>query len=151
MKVDHILQTFLPPSPLSLDKQLPNSHGVYMIYNRPPATWTGRKINVGVYKDDKLLIVKHNVRVGDYCELKPTHKLYMCCMIIPSPTCAPGHNEIWNLFAPPKRSSNIIDDIDIEFTPLVQIDLANYPNGVDINVTEIEVSGQIKFIPKSSC
>ena len=119
-----------------------------MIYNKIPSAWPGRKINVGVYKDNKLLIVARELRVGDYCELKPTNKLYMCCMTVPSDTV-----DISTIFHPEyKRSSFSHDDtdyIDMEFSPLVQIDLTNYPNGVDIDVTEVEVSGQINFIPKA--
>ena len=136
---------------IHVDKAPPNPHGIYMIYNRPPAAWTGRRINAGVYKDGKLLMVKNNLRVGDYCELKPTQKLYMCCM-----SSASAHGtDIRTIINPDTRKGSVgrddVDYIDVEFTPLVQIDLAHFPNGVHIDVTEIKASGQIKFIPKSSC
>ena len=41
-----------------------------------------------------------------------------------------------------------IDFFDAEFTPLIQIDLQNYSNGMDVIIEEHEMSGQILFIPK---
>ena len=113
---------------------------MYVIHNRPPTTWTGRRINIGIYKEDKLLLLHKNLCVGEYCELRPTKKLYMCCMTEESPD---GH--VVSLLG--KKDS--IGTIDVAFTPLVQVDLTHYPNGVDIELTEVEVSGQVKFTPKA--
>ena len=119
-----------------------------MIYNKPPAAWSGRKLNVGLYKDEKILLVKQDLRVGDYVELKPTNKLYFCCMEVASPT-HPSF-DINAVFASARRGS-IRDDVDFfdaEFTPLIQIDLHQYPNGMEVTVQENEMSGQILFITK---
>ena len=131
-----------------LDKAPPNSHGVYIIYNKPPAAWSGRKLNIGLYKDEKVLIVKRNLRVGDYVELKPTNKLYFSSMDVESPS-SPGFD--LNAIFENARRGSIRDDTDFfdaEFTPLIQVDLQNYSNGMDIIVQENEMSGQILFIPK---
>ena len=131
-----------------LDKAPPISHGVYMIYNKPPAAWSGRKLNIGLYKDEKVLLVKRNLRVGDYVELKPTNKLYLSIMESASPT-HPSF-DINAIFASSRRRSigDDVDFFDAEFTPLIQIDLHQYPNGVEVTVQENKMSGQILFIPK---
>ena len=41
-----------------------------------------------------------------------------------------------------------IDFFDTEFTPLMQVDLDQYPNGMEVTVEENEMSGQILFSPK---
>ena len=119
-----------------------------MIYNKPPAAWSGRKLNIGLYKDEKVLLVKQNLRVGDYVELKPTNKLYLCCMEVASPS-SPGF-DINAVFANTNRRSfgEHVDFFDAEFTPLTPIDLHQYPNGMEVIVQENEMSGQILFIPK---
>ena len=131
-----------------LDKAPPNNHGVYIIYNKPPAAWSGRKLNIGLYKDEKVLIVKRNLRVGDYVELKATDKLYFSNMEVESAS-SPGF-DLNAIFENGRRGSirEDIDFFDAEFTPLTQIDLQNYSNGMDIIIQENELSGQILFIPK---
>ena len=119
-----------------------------MIYNKPPVAWSGRKLNVGLYKDDKVLLVKQDLRVGDYVELKPTNKLYFCCMGSASPT-HPSF-DINAVFSSARRGStgDDVDFFDAEFSPLIQIDLHQYPNGMEVTVQENEMSGQILFITK---
>ena len=131
-----------------LAKAPPNNHGIYIIYNKPPAAWSGRKLNIGLYKDEKVLLVKRNLRVGDYVELKPTNKLYFSSMEVGSPS-SPGF-DLNAIFETARRGSirEDIDFFDAEFTPLVQIDLQNYSNGMDVIIEEHEMSGQILFIPK---
>ena len=49
------------------------------------------------------------------------------------------------------RRKSIGDDVnffDTEFTPLMQVDLDQYPNGMEVTVEENEMSGQILFSPK---
>ena len=119
-----------------------------MIYNKPPAAWSGRKLNIGLYKDEKVLLVKQNLRIGDYVEMKPTNKLYFCCMEVASST-HPSF-DINAIFESARRRS-LADDVDFfdaEFTPLTQIDLHQYPNGVEVTVQENEMSGQILFVSK---
>ena len=119
-----------------------------MIYNKPPAAWSGRKLNIGLYKDEKVLLVKQNLCIGDYVEMKPTNKLYFCCMEVASPT-HPSF-DINAIFESTRRRSlgDDVDFFDAEFTPLTQIDLHQYPNGVEVTVQENEMSGQILFISK---
>ena len=122
-----------------------------MVYNKPPSTWSGRKLNVGLYKDGNVLIAKRNLRVGDYVELKPTNKLYFSCMEVPSPTCDFDINDVFvnaQRRRPSSSETNQTDFFDAEFSPLTQIDLNHYPNGVDIFLQENELSGQLSFIPK---
>ena len=120
-----------------------------MVYNKPPSTWSGRRLNVGLYKDGNVLLAKRNLHVGDYVELKPTNKLYFSSMEVPSPTC---DFDIKNVFVNAQRRrssfSEATDFFDAEFSPLTQIDLNHYPNGVDITLQENELSGQLSFIPK---
>ena len=131
-----------------LAKAPPNKHGVYMIYNKPPAAWSGRKLNIGLYKDEKVLIVKRDLRVGDYVELKPTNKLYFCCMESASPTSPRFDINAVFTNARSVNRGDSIDFFDAEFTPLTKIDLHQYPNGMEVIVQENEMSGQILFIPK---
>ena len=125
-----------------LDKAPLNSHGVYVIYNNPPVAWSGRRLNIGLYKDGKALILKRNLRVGDYVEMKPTNKLYFCCMESASPT-DPSFDI--NSVICRKSTGDDVDFFDAEFTPLMQVDLDQYPNGMEVTVQENEMSGQILF------
>ena len=38
-----------------------------------------------------------------------------------------------------------VDFSDVEFTPLMHVDLHQYPNGMEVTVQENEMSGQILF------
>ena len=98
-------------------------------------------MNVGLYKDGKILIVKRNLRVGDFAELKPTDKLYFCCMEVEMKA-----SDINKMFS--SGGYDDIDFIDAEFFPLFPIDLKHYPEGVNISLQENEDSGQLKFITK---
>lgn len=122
----------------------PPVHEMYMVYNKLPTTWFGRKINVALYKSSKALVIKKNVRVGDYVELKLTDKLYFCCMETQSPTM---EYEIEEFFTK-KQNHEEVDFCEAEFTPLMKLDMKRFPGGVNVTIQENEMSGQILFIPK---
>lgn len=131
---------------LPIDKAPPLLNGAYMVYNKLPATWSGRKINVALYKSGEAIIVKKNVRVGDYVELRPTDKLYFCCVeadILSDDADYPFSGHKGN------TSEEMVEEMsDAEFTPTMKLDLKMYPNGVDVTIQENEISGQILFLPK---
>ena len=119
-----------------------------------PTEWSGRRVSVGLYKGGKPLVVKADLRVGDYVELKPTNKLFVCNMELPSPTSQLGFDiaDIFkNLQIRKRDSSDEIDFHVVEFSQLSEIDLNDYMNtghGVDILLDENQFSGQVTFTVK---
>ena len=119
-----------------------------MVYNKLPATWSGRKINVALYKCGQAIITKKNVRVGDYVELRPTDKLHICLIeadILSEDVDSP----LFGSKSSGASREELIKEIsEAEFSPTMKLDLKTYPNGVDVTIQENEISGQILFVPK---
>ena len=109
-------------------------HDAYVIHNRQPVVSPGHKINVALYKDEKPIVVKHDVGVGNYVEMKPNESLYFCCV------------EMENADQPP--SDDHTDLFIAEFSPLTSVNLKHYPHGLILNVEENELTGQIMFLPE---
>ena len=101
-----------------------------MIFNKQPIASSGRKISVGLFKDDKIFLVKRGVGVGNYVEMKPSGSLHICCM-------------------------EIVDEGDdlayfiAEFSPMTTINLQNYPQCLDLTIQQNEITRSIQFIPKA--
>ena len=74
------------------------------------------------------------VRVGDYVTLKPTTELFFCCVEGPTLDMFDLHE-----FCKQMRDSDGI----IEFSSTTNINLEDFPNGVDVMITENELAGQI--------
>lgn len=129
----------------------PSAYSGYVIYNKPPSNtpWGGRMVDVALYKDEKMLVIKRNLRVGDYAEMKPTSKLYFSCMEVPSPSTS-GFDI--NAIFSNKRASGVCEEdtdfYDAEFSRLTAIDLSNFTNGLDIHLKENESNGMLSFTPK---
>ncbi len=105
-------------------------------------------VNVALYNDNKLLITKNKLRVGDYAELQPTSNLYFCCMEVPSPSSTLF--DIAEIFSDKRRSisEEETDFFDVEFSRLTKIQLSNFPNGLDIELKENEITGMLSFVTK---
>lgn len=111
-----------------------NPSDVYMISYSPSQYVVGHYVNIGLFKDGRPIVSKMKVRVGDYVTLKPTTELFFCC--VEGPTL-----DMFDLqeFCKKIKSSDVI----IEFSSTTNINLENFPNGVDVTVTEDELAGQI--------
>ncbi|XP_011404630.2 PREDICTED: cytoplasmic dynein 1 heavy chain 1-like [Amphimedon queenslandica] len=53
-----------------------NPNGSIVVKNLPPCTWSGRMFDVGVYKDNGLLVVEKDVHVGSQAVIMLKPKLY---------------------------------------------------------------------------
>ena len=102
-----------------------NDEGVIVIQNAVPSTWSGRKFNVGIYKNNKLFITQNDVHVGDRVHIKVKPVLYFAV------------------------SRNF--DIGEKFmtfevmTHVEMFDLTKFPNGMQITLTEQPAGGKYKF------
>ena len=106
-------------------------------------------VDVALYNNEKVLVSKKHLRVGDYVELKPTNKLYFCCMEVPSPSGIDF--KVADIFSQGCRSSiseEEVDFSDAEFSHLTKIDLNNFPDGLDVDLKEDKLSGMLTFVPK---
>ena len=106
-------------------------HETYVIHNRPPVVSPGHKINVALYKDGKPFMVKHDVGVGNYVDMKPSELLYFCC--VETDEDQPSDDHV---------------DFIAEFSPLTSINLKDYPKGFNLTVEQNEITGQIIFLPE---
>lgn len=97
--------------------------------------------------------MKADLRVGDYVELKPTNRLFVCNMELPSPTSQLGFDipDVFHYMQLHRRrsSSEEIDFHIAEFSQLSEVNLNDYiDTGVDITLDEKQYSGQVCFTPK---
>ena len=101
-----------------------------MVFNKQPIVSLGRTINVALYKDDKPILVKRSVGVGNCVQMKLTDSLYICCMEI----VADGDDLMYSI---------------AEFSPITRINLQNYPQGVDLIIQQNEITKSIHFSQKA--
>ncbi len=102
-----------------------NPNNTIVIKNKEPTTGTGRSYDIGVYKNQSLLVVQKDVHVMDQIDFKLEPKL----------TFAVARDiEIKETF-----TSAEITSFKATF------DLSDYPNGIDVTLTQIASSGEYMF------
>ena len=103
----------------------PNPNDTIVVRNSSPDSWTGRKHNIGLYKNGKLIVVEQDVNVGDQVDfmLKPT--LYF----------AVDRNKT-------VRATFTSVDISQCFTPF---DLSSYQNGLKVTLIQEASGGKYVF------
>lgn len=112
-----------------VDKTKPkNPNGTVAIKNVPPS-WGGRKLDLGVFKSNRLLLAYLDVHVGDQIEfvLKPK----LCFGIV-------NNMKVGETFS----------SAEIPLT-LETFDLSEYPNGIEVTVHEAPDSGRYSFTAES--
>ena len=106
-------------------KARPNPNNTILVRNAHCDSWTGRKYNIGLYKNGKLIVVEQDVNVGDQVDfmLKPT--LYF----------AVDKNKT-------VRATFTCVEISQCFTPF---DLSSYQNGLNVILTQETSGGRYLF------
>ena len=103
---------------------------VYVITNKQSTVSPGRIINVALYKDEKPIMVKRGVGVGNCVQMKLSDSLYICCMEV----VADGDDLMYFI---------------AEYSPMTSINLTKYPQGVDLIIQQNETTKNIQFSQKA--
>ena len=115
-----------------LDSIISRSNRLCAVFNKPPLSgdqWEGRAISIGLYKGGDLFMAQPNVGVGNYVEFELHQKLYFGVLVN------------W-------EDLTSIDEI-LEVSQITEIDLAQFPNGLDIKLTQDSNTKRFKFSTKS--
>ena len=102
------------------------------MFNKPPISgdqWEGRAVNIGLYKGGDLFMAQANVGVGNYVEFELHQKLYFGVLVN------------W-------EDLTSINEI-LEVSQITEIDLTQFPNGLDITLTQESNTKKFKFSTKS--
>lgn len=96
------------------------------IKNCSPEMWVGRAYDVGLYKDDDLIVVKENLRVGNHAEFQLSHEL---------------------LFAVVEFSLKLGEVFSVKsmLSGLTPVNLQNFVTGVVVTLTKKPGSGEFVF------
>ena len=102
-----------------------NECGKIVIVNTAPTSWDGRKYDVGLYRDSKLILQGSHVQTGNKATFNPNHTLYFSvARNISIGSCM--HT----------------GEITCEFSAF---DLREYPTGMNIYLTKSPGGGMYKF------
>ncbi len=102
-----------------------NPNNTIVIKNSKPDTWTGRKFDVGVHKDNHLLVVQKGVHIRDQVDFKLEPKL---------------------TFAIARSINHGQTFTSAEITSFKEtFDLSDYPNGIEVTLKQIASSGEYQF------
>lgn len=139
---------------------------MFAILNKQPKTWSGRIVNIGLYKDDRLFVFEPSVGVGNYAQLTVDNKLYFAVLIRSDTTerFSPGKMFIPHFIGTPSLpkairaagvanvtpSSLYPEALNAQISQLKEVDLTAFPNGVTVVLTESKVTGGFQFSAKSS-
>lgn len=121
---------------------------------KPSNNWTGRVLNIALYKgqNTKRPLINKQCRVGNYVTLTATNTLYFGAMI-PSYSMAyqylvKGKRQI-SLEAVEFSEQNCLTLIpDAEFSSLTPVDLTNSIDGsyLEVKLKEEPYNGKLKFV-----
>jgi len=102
-----------------------NPDGTIVIENKVPSAWSGRKFDVGIYKDEKLLVVQKDVHVGNQVDFLLQPRLFFGVV---------RNVTIGDIFT------------SLEITSyLTEFDLENFPHGMEVTLNEAPGGGQYTF------
>ena len=102
-----------------------NPNNTIVIKSIPPASWSGRKYDIGVYKSGKLLVTQKDVHVGNQIDFMLQPKLYF--------------GVVRNL-----KVGDVFTSLEIT-SSLTEFDLSDYPNGVEVTLNEAPGGGRYSF------
>ncbi len=102
-----------------------NPNGTIVIENIQPSAWSGRKFDVGVYKDGKLLVTQQDVHCGDQVDFMLQPRLFFAVV---------RNVQIGDVFTSLEITSN-----------LCEFDLSNFPHGLQVTLSESAGGGQYSF------
>ena len=91
-----------------------------------PQGWTGRKYNIGLIKDGRLLVVQQGVHVGDQANFMLQPKLFF--------------GVVRNM-----QVGEIFKSLEITQS-LTSFDLSEYPNGLQVKLQEELSGGAYTFV-----
>ena len=110
----------------SLETGVPaNPNNTIVIKNIPPASWSGRMFDVGIYKEGRLLVTQPDVHIGNQIDFMLQPKLYFGVV----------------------RNMHVGDTFtSLEITSaLTEFDLSNFPNGLEVTLNEAPGGGRYSF------
>jgi dynein heavy chain 1 len=102
-----------------------NPNGTIVCKNTIPSGWSGRKFNVGIYKNQNLLVTQQDVHVGDQVDFMLKPKIYFAV--------------VRNMHVGEVFTSLEITSSNTEF------DLSDYPNGIKVTLSEASSGGKYTF------
>jgi dynein heavy chain 1 len=102
-----------------------NPNGTVVCKNTIPSAWSGRKFNMGIYKNQRLLVTQEDVHVGDQADFMLKPKLFFAV--------------VRNMHVGKVFTSLEITSFNKEF------DLSNYPNGIVVTLNEAPSGGKYTF------
>lgn len=102
-----------------------NPNGSIVIKNKPPATWSGRMFDIGVYKNGSLLVVQKDVHTGDQVDFMLQPKLFF--------------GVVRNMV-----EGDVFTSLEITST-LTEFDLSNFPNGINVTLKQLPGGGKYEF------
>ena len=106
-----------------------NPNNAVVVKNVPPFAWSGRMFDIGVYKEGRLFLIEKKVRVGNQIDFVLQPKLYFAVV----------HNV---------RVGHVFESLDIT-TGLTEFDLSNFPNGIEVTLSQQPGGGQYIFTGES--
>ena len=115
---------------LYLDTGVITPNSSIVIKNIDPRSWTGRKFDVGIYKNNQPFAVHPNLEVGSQVEFTLQDKVYFGVV---------QNMSIGEIF----QSLN-------QITAPTEFDLTQYPNGITVTLSESQDGGKYSFIGKPS-
>ncbi len=102
-----------------------NPDGTIVIENKAPSAWNGRKFDVGIYKDGKLLVTQKDVHVGNQVDFLLQPRLYFAVV---------RNVTIGDIFT------------TLEITScMTEFDLDQFPHGMEVTLNEAPGGGQYSF------
>jgi dynein heavy chain 1 len=103
-----------------------NPNKTIICKNIKPDSWSGRKFNMGIYKNQRLLVTQEDVHVGDQADFMLKPKIIFAVV---------NNMHVGEVFT----SLNIITSSHTE------IDLSDYPNGIVVTLNESPSGGEYVF------
>ena len=104
---------------------------MYAILNQKPKLWSGRVVNVGLFKAGSLFMVASAVGVGNYAQMTVSNKLYFAVVANENPITT--------------------GTVTAQISQLQEVDLNQYPNGVKVTITQDRTQRFIFTIKDALC
>lgn len=102
-----------------------NPDNAIVIENKPPSAWNGRKFDIGIYKEGKLILTHKDVHVGNQVDFMLQPRLFFA--VVRNVTIG-----------------DVFTSLEI-MTSMTEFDLSDYPHGMEVTLNEAPGGGQFKF------
>lgn len=106
-----------------------NPDNSIVIKNQPPSAWSGRKYDIGIYKDHQLIVLQKDVHTSDQVDFLLQPKLYFGIV---------RNMQVGDVFTSMEISS-----------ALTMYDLSQYPNGIVVTLEQTPDAGKYIFSAES--